>query len=39
MTELLVTPKSVKHIETLIEKGADALSLASKIWFEIIRRI
>lgn len=30
MTELLVTPKSVKHIETLIEKVLMPLSLASK---------
>ena len=24
MVELLVTPKSITHMETLIEKGADA---------------
>ena len=30
MTELLVTPKSVKHIETLIEKGADAFVIGEQ---------
>lgn len=30
MTELLVTPKSVAHIETLIEKGADAFVIGEQ---------
>ncbi|MCE5001922.1 peptidase U32 family protein [Staphylococcus pseudoxylosus] len=30
MTELLVTPKSVKHIEALIEKGADAFVIGEQ---------
>ncbi|WP_251520301.1 MULTISPECIES: peptidase U32 family protein [Staphylococcus] len=30
MTELLVTPKSVNHIETLIEKGADAFVIGEQ---------
>jgi len=30
MTELLVTPKSVKHIEVLIEKGADAFVIGEQ---------
>lgn len=30
MTELLVTPKSVGHIETLIDKGADAFVLGEQ---------
>ncbi|WP_436951983.1 peptidase U32 family protein [Staphylococcus shinii] len=30
MTELLVTPKSVKHIEILIEKGADAFVIGEQ---------
>ncbi|WP_210141385.1 peptidase U32 family protein [Staphylococcus sp. GDY8P185P] len=30
MTELLVTPKSVKHIETLIEKGVDAFVIGEQ---------
>ncbi|KRG10330.1 peptidase U32 family protein [Staphylococcus sp. NAM3COL9] len=30
MTELLVTPKSVEHIETLIEKGADAFVIGEQ---------
>src|SRR5699024_8867968 len=30
MTELLVTPKSVYHIETLIEKGADAFVIGEQ---------
>lgn len=30
MTELLVTPKSLSHIETLIEKGADALVIGEE---------
>ncbi|ARJ49919.1 peptidase U32 family protein [Staphylococcus lutrae] len=30
MTELLVTPKSVSHIETLIEKGADAFVIGEE---------
>ncbi|MCG7338555.1 U32 family peptidase [Staphylococcus sp. ACRSN] len=30
MTELLVTPKSVGHIETLIEKGADAFVIGEQ---------
>ena len=34
MTELLVTPKSISHIETLIELGADAFVIAKKIWLK-----
>lgn len=30
MTELLVTPKSISHIETLIEKGADAFVIGEQ---------
>ncbi|EHT3653331.1 U32 family peptidase [Staphylococcus pseudintermedius] len=30
MTELLVTPKSLSHIETLIEKGADAFVIGEE---------
>ena len=30
MTELLVTPKSVAHISTLIEKGADAFVIGEQ---------
>ncbi|RIN27139.1 peptidase U32 family protein [Staphylococcus succinus] len=30
MTELLVTPKTVEHIETLIEKGADAFIIGEQ---------
>lgn len=30
MTELLVTPKSVEHIETLIDKGADAFVIGEQ---------
>ena len=30
MTELLVTPKSLSHLETLIDIGADDLSLVNK---------
>ena len=30
MTELLVTPKSVEHIEVLIEKGADAFVIGEQ---------
>lgn len=30
MVELLVTPKSITHMETLIDKGADALLLVNK---------
>ncbi|MGV3244102.1 peptidase U32 family protein [Staphylococcus sp. 11261D007BR] len=30
MTELLVTPKSLNHIETLIEKGADAFVIGEE---------
>ena len=30
MTELLVTPKSVAHIETLIEMGADAFVIGEQ---------
>ena len=30
MTELLVTPKSVAHISTLIDKGADAFVIGEQ---------
>lgn len=30
MVELLVTPKSITHMETLIDKGADAFVIANK---------
>ena len=35
MTELLVTPKSLNHIETLIDLGADAFfNYEQKVWFK-----
>ena len=30
MVELLVTPKSITHMETLIDKGADAFVICNK---------
>ena len=30
MVELLVTPKSITHMETLIEKGADAFVIGEQ---------
>ena len=30
MVELLVTPKSITHMETLIDKGADAFVIGNK---------
>lgn len=30
MTELLVTPKSLSHIDTLIDKGADAFVIGEE---------
>ena len=39
MTELLVTPKSLSHLETLIDIGAMHLSLVNKIWVKITRRV
>ena len=37
MTELLVTPKSLSHLETLIDIGADAFVIRTKIWVKITR--
>ena len=40
MTELLVTPKSLTHLETLIDIGADAFVIGEqKIWVTITGRI
>lgn len=40
MVELLVTPKSITHMETLIDKGADAFVIGEqKIWFKTAGRI
>lgn len=40
MVELLVTPKSITHMETLIDKGADAFVIGrTKIWFKTAGRI
>lgn len=30
MTELLVTPKSIEHIKTLIDKGADSFVIGEE---------
>ena len=38
MTELLVTPKSLSHLETLIDIGADVCH-RTKIWVKITRRV
>lgn len=38
MTELLVTPKSLSHMETLIDLGADAFVIGEqKVWFKTSR--
>ena len=39
MVELLVTPKSITHMETLIDKGADAFVIGEQIWFKTAGRI
>ena len=39
MTELLVTPKSLSHMETLIDLGADACNWRAKVWFKTSRGI
>ncbi len=40
MTELLVTPKSLSHMETLIDLGADAFcNWRAKVWFKTSRGI
>ena len=39
MTELLVTPKSLNHMKTLIELGADICDWRTKIWIAITWRI